>query len=79
MLYIKAENLFTMTFDDIHNEEDMTFQLDSPGAYPIINDDQSTLEYDESVPMPIMPLRNAVLFPGVIIPIIVGRKKPQIS
>jgi len=66
-----------MTFDDIHNEEDMTFQLDSPGAYPIINDDKSTLEYDEFVPVPIMPLRNAVLFPGVIIPIIVGRLKSR--
>ncbi len=66
-----------MTFDDFHIEEDMAIHLDSPGAYPIINDDQTALDHDESVPIPIMPLRNAVMFPGVIIPIVVGRAKSR--
>ncbi len=66
-----------MTFDDFHIEEDMSMHIDTPGAYPIINDDQTILEHDETRPIPILPLRNAVLFPGVIIPIAVGRAKSR--
>ncbi|MDY0282755.1 MAG: LON peptidase substrate-binding domain-containing protein, partial [Salinivirgaceae bacterium] len=63
-----------MTFDDLNNEDEEMMSLESPGAYPIINDDQTPLEFDESTPLPILTLRNAVLFPGVIIPIAVGRE-----
>ena len=63
-----------MTFDDLNNDEEETMSLESPGAYPIINDDQTPLEFDETTPIPILTLRNAVLFPGVIIPISVGRE-----
>jgi hypothetical protein len=42
----------------------------------ITTDDGSDFK-DENVPneLPILPLRNTVLFPGVVIPITVGRKK----
>lgn len=45
---------------------------------PIIEDDDFNLKQDEdSLPehLPLMPLRNTVLFPGVILPIMVGRDK----
>ena len=45
--------------------------------FPIISDeDQSSLD-DFSFPdlLPILPLRNMVLFPGVVMPINVGRDK----
>ena len=40
------------------------------------NEDEDTLR-DEDIPglIPILPLRNTVLFPGVVIPITVGRDK----
>ena len=66
-----------MTFDDLHNEGEMSMGIDSPGVYPIINDDQTTLQFDENNPLPLLALRNAVLFPGVIIPISVGRAKSR--
>ncbi|MGF1638098.1 MAG: endopeptidase La [Cyclobacteriaceae bacterium] len=45
-------------------------QLISPG-------DENNLFFEENVPdeVPILPLRNTVLFPGVVIPITVGRQK----
>ncbi|MCC5928745.1 MAG: endopeptidase La [Cyclobacteriaceae bacterium] len=45
-------------------------QLISPG-------DESNLFFEDEIPeeLPILPLRNTVLFPGVVIPITVGRQK----
>lgn len=45
-------------------------QLITPG-------DESNLFFEEEIPeeLPILPLRNTVLFPGVVIPITVGRQK----
>jgi ATP-dependent Lon protease len=44
---------------------------------PIINENGDPLSEDMPLPeiLPILPLKNTVLFPGVIIPIAVGRKK----
>jgi ATP-dependent Lon protease len=44
---------------------------------PILGNDDEDKVYNSSVPeeLPILPLRNTVLFPGVVIPITVGRDK----
>lgn len=55
------------------DDEDMEFM-------PIVSIDDENLGADNEQPnyskeMPILPLRNTVLFPGVVIPITVGREK----
>ncbi len=48
----------------------------SPDFVPIISaDEDSELRFNDENPLPILPLRNTVLFPGVVIPITVGREK----
>ncbi len=44
---------------------------------PLISEDDEEAIYKTDLPeaLPILPLRNAVLFPGVILPITVGREK----
>lgn len=44
---------------------------------PILGDERELMNDDLDIPdtLPILPLRNTVLFPGVIIPINIGRKK----
>lgn len=44
---------------------------------PLLSAEDEVLMNTESIPdeLPILPLRNAVLFPGVVIPITVGRNK----
>ena len=53
--------------------------LDSDSEFiPIVEDDDFQLSSEEGeLPksLPLMPLRNTVLFPGVIVPISVGRDK----
>jgi len=53
--------------------------MDSEGDFiPLISDDEDDVDLKKSeIPkkLPILPLRNTVLFPGVIIPITVGREK----
>ncbi|MCL4124805.1 UNVERIFIED_CONTAM: hypothetical protein GTU68_046628 [Idotea baltica] len=63
---IKIDNL---SFQDIMNEDSELIPLMTPEDEEIIN--------KESVPktLPILPLRNTVLFPGVVIPITAGRDK----
>src|SRR5579885_3392448 len=66
----------------------MSFDLfDIKNALPIINEDSEFFPLmssedeeemnNQQVPdvLPILPLRNTVLFPGVVIPITVGRDK----
>jgi ATP-dependent Lon protease len=49
---------------------------EKPEFVPIISaDEDSELRFNDENPLPILPLRNTVLFPGVIIPITVGREK----
>jgi ATP-dependent Lon protease len=45
--------------------------------FPLLSSEDEELMYAEEVPdeLPILPLRNTVLFPGVVIPITVGRDK----
>ena len=44
---------------------------------PVLTIDDIHISHDETVPeeLPILPLRNSVLYPGVVIPITVGRDK----
>jgi ATP-dependent Lon protease len=53
--------------------------VDNEGDFiPLISDDEDDVDFKKSeLPkeLPILPLRNTVLFPGVIIPITVGREK----
>ena len=46
---------------------------------PILSDEEESEFIKEDVPtiIPILPLRNNVLFPGVVIPITVGRKSSK--
>jgi ATP-dependent Lon protease len=63
---IKLDNL---SFQEMMNEDSELIPLMTPEDEEIIN--------KESVPkiLPILPLRNTVLFPGVVIPITAGRDK----
>ena len=50
---------------------------DSADFLPIMGDEKELLNDNMQIPdtLPILPLRNTVLFPGVIIPISIGRDK----
>jgi ATP-dependent Lon protease len=63
----KVMRLDNMSLDSILNEDSELIPLMTPEDEAIIN--------KESVPeiLPILPLRNTVLFPGVVIPITAGR------
>src|SRR5205085_244003 len=50
---------------------------DEPEMIPLLTQEDEDQMSDELLPdiLPILPLRNTVLFPGVVIPITVGRDK----
>ena len=57
--------------------ENMFFSDDAnaPEILPIISDFDGDLgKFKTPKKLPILPLRNAVLFPGVVVPITVGRE-----
>ena len=53
------------------------FLDDDSGGVPIValNDDEALNGIDIDETLPILPLRNSVLYPGVVFPITVGRNK----
>lgn len=58
--------------------EDLFMPIDEETEYiPLLADDEAEAMEKMNVPdvLPILPLRNTVLFPGVVIPITVGRNK----
>ena len=65
----KIIKLDSLSFQDMMSEDSELIPLMTPEDEEIIN--------KESVPeiLPILPLRNTVLFPGVVIPITAGRDK----
>ncbi len=65
----KHKSKSTFVFSSM-DEDDQDF-------YPIISDGDDEELFSANVPdvLPILPLRNAVLFPGVVMPISVGRSK----
>jgi ATP-dependent Lon protease len=65
----KIIKLDSLSFQNIMNEDSELIPLMTPEDEEIIN--------NESIPeiLPILPLRNTVLFPGVVIPITAGRDK----
>ena len=65
----KSIKLDSLSFQNIMNEDSELIPLMTPEDEEIIN--------NESVPeiLSILPLRNTVLFPGVVIPITAGRDK----
>ncbi|MAD98078.1 MAG: endopeptidase La [Flavobacteriaceae bacterium] len=65
----KIIKLDSLSFQDVMGEDSELIPLLTPEDEELIN--------SESVPetLPILPLRNTVLFPGVVIPITAGRDK----
>ena len=66
--------------DDINEENEVRFSQIMNGEtefIPLLSSEDEELINAEPVPdvLPILPLRNTVLFPGVVIPITVGRDK----
>jgi ATP-dependent Lon protease len=55
----------------------MSQHSEDPDFFPVIADDDTEMKSEEgkTESIPILPLRNSVLFPGVVIPITVGRDK----
>ena len=44
---------------------------------PIVTDEDVKIQHTEDIPnvLPILPLKNAILFPGIVMPITVGREQ----
>lgn len=72
---MSKENQFEIRINDFSGNESINDDVD---FIPLISDDESDeFANNDSLPsvIPILPLRNTVLFPGVLIPITVGRQK----
>lgn len=64
--------------DDLFNIRAISDALDNDSEFiPLLSSEEEELMHAEKLPesLPILPLRNTVLFPGVVIPITVGRDK----
>lgn len=65
-------------FDNIANFEDIQDQFDDfEQAIPLMSEEEEKKLTESEVPdeLPILPLKNTVLFPGVVVPITVGRDR----
>lgn len=65
-------------FDNIANLEDIQDQFDDfEQAIPLMSEEEEKELTQSEVPeeLPILPLKNTVLFPGVVVPITVGRDR----
>ncbi|RYF71864.1 MAG: endopeptidase La, partial [Cytophagaceae bacterium] len=49
--------------------------LDSIEMIPLGSPDDDDVEYEVPEHLPILPVRNTVLFPGMVVPVTVGRQK----
>jgi ATP-dependent Lon protease len=64
--------------DDLFNIKGLSDALDNDTEFiPLLSSEEEEIMQAEKLPesIPILPLRNTVLFPGVVIPITVGRDK----
>ncbi|MFO7613304.1 MAG: endopeptidase La [Bacteroidales bacterium] len=64
--------------DDLFNINGFTQAMDNDTEFiPLLSSEEEEMMHAEDLPesLPILPLRNTVLFPGVVIPITVGRDK----
>jgi len=70
---MSKESQFEIRINDVIGPNQMDDDLD---FVPLISDDENDI-LKQKIPeiLPILPLRNTVLFPGVLIPITVGRQK----
>lgn len=65
-----------ISLDNIRmDEDDFDFESGVISVMPTMEEDNSDFTMPSS--LPILPLRNTVLFPGVVIPITLGREKSQ--
>src|ERR1700753_4130101 len=66
-----------MSFDPFDFKSAMPVINDDSEFFPLMSSEDEAEMNNEQVPdvLPILPLRNTVLFPGVVIPITVGRDK----
>lgn len=69
----KDIELMSSNFDKFFTDE----MVGSPDVFPIISLDESSsdLELSEGTVLSILPLRNMVIFPGVLLPVTVARPK----
>ncbi len=64
--------------DDLFNIDGLSNAIDNDTEFiPLLSSEEEEQMHAEKLPdsLPILPLRNTVLFPGVVIPITVGRDK----
>jgi ATP-dependent Lon protease len=77
-IIIKTDNLTQHIMDKLFNIKGIPESLDNDTEFiPLLSSEEEEIMQAEKLPesLPILPLRNTVLFPGVVIPITVGRDK----
>jgi len=68
MTDFNSKDLTNLLFDSIEGKAEII---------PIMTDEEMPVDKNLAVPdvLPILPLKNAILFPGVVLPITVGREQ----